>query len=124
MIHRIKVHNLLNGIVFSIVEFLVTVLLIAPFAVYYVLHDKVLYATITIGIILNCLMIVIFGIQQYGNKEKDLGLRHLFHKDVRENISREYPHLRNDTLILVITMLLPFIMFLWVFYELLFGGKR
>ncbi len=42
MINRIKTHNILNGIIFSIVEFAITILIIAPFAIYYVLHGKVL----------------------------------------------------------------------------------
>jgi predicted signal transduction protein with EAL and GGDEF domain len=124
MIRRIKTHNLLNGIIFSIVEFVITDLIIAPFAIYYVLHGKVLYATISIGIILNCLMIVLFGLQQYKNKEKDVGIQHMFNKSVRERISREYPHLSNDTSVLVITMLLPFVMFIWILYELLLKGER
>ena len=124
MINRIKTHNILNGIIFSIVEFVVIDLIIAPFAIYYVLHGKVLYATISVGIILNCLMIVLFGLQQYKNKEKDVGIQHMFNKSVRERISREHPHLINDTSVLVITMLLPFVMFIWVLYELLLKGER
>ena len=124
MINRIKTHNILNGIIFSIVEFVVIDLIIAPFAIYYVLHGKVFYATISVGIILNCLMIVLFGLQQYKNKEKDVGIQHMFNKSVRERISREHPHLSNDTSVLVITMLLPFVMFIWVLYELLLKGER
>jgi len=124
MINRIKTHNILNGIIFSIVEFVVIDLIIAPFAIYYVVHGKVLYATISVGIILNCLMIVLFGLQQYKNKEKDVGIQHMFNKSVRERISREHPHLSNDTSVLVITMLLPFVMFIWVLYELLLKGER
>jgi predicted signal transduction protein with EAL and GGDEF domain len=122
MINRIKAHNLLNGIVFSILEFGITVLIIAPFAIYYVVHGKVLYATIAIGIILNCLMIVAFGLQQYIGKEKDVGIQHMFNKSVRERVSREYPHLSNDTSVLVITLLLPFVLFAWVIGERLFKG--
>ena len=124
MINRIKTHNILNGIIFSIVEFVVIDLIIAPFAIYYVVHGKVFYATISVGIILNCLMIVLFGLQQYKNKEKDVGIQHMFNKSVRERISREHPHLSNDTSVLVITMLLPFVMFIWVLYELLLNGER
>ena len=124
MINRIKTHNILNGIIFSIVEFVVIDLIIAPFAIYYVVHGKVLYATISVGIILNCLMIVLFGLQQYKNKEKDVGIQHMFNKSVRERVNREHPHLSNDTSVLVITMLLPFVMFIWVLYELLLNGER
>ena len=123
MINRIKTHNIINGIIFSTVEFVIAALIVAPFAIYYVFHGNVLYATISIGIILNFLMIVAFGLRQYKNKEKDIGIQHMFNKDVREKISREYPNLSNDTSVLVITMLLPFVMFIWVLYELLFKGE-
>ena len=124
MINRIKTHNILNGIIFSMVEFVIAALIVAPFAIYYVFHGIMLYATISIGIILNFLMIVAFGLRQYKNKEKDIGIQHMFNKTVREKISREYPNLSNDTSVLVITMLLPFVMFIWVVYELLFKGER
>src|SRR5215510_2684018 len=101
MINRIKIHNILNGIIFSIVEFLITAGIIAPFAIYYILHGRALYATIAIGIILNCLTIVAFGVQQHIRKEKDVGIQRMFNKGVREKISREYPHLGNDTSVLV-----------------------
>jgi predicted signal transduction protein with EAL and GGDEF domain len=124
MINRIKTHNILSGIIFSVVEFVITALIIAPFAVYYVVDGRVLYATVAIGIILNCLMIVVFGLQQYKDKEKDVGIQHMLDKSVRERISREYPHLSNETSVLVITLLLPFVLFAWVIGELLFKESQ
>lgn len=44
MISRIKTHNTLNGIIFSIVEFVITALIIAPCAIYYILYGKILYS--------------------------------------------------------------------------------
>jgi hypothetical protein len=119
MINRIKTYNILNGIIFSIVEFVITALIIAPFAIYYIIHGRVLYATVAIGIIFNCLTIVAFGVQQRRRREKDVGIQHTFNKSLREQINREYPHLGNDTWILTTTILLPFVMFIWVVIELL-----
>jgi hypothetical protein len=110
IINRIKTRNILNGIIFSIVELVINAGIITPFAIYYVLPARALYATVAIGIMLNCLTIVAFGVQQYIRKEKDVGIQHMFNKDVREKISHEYPHLSNDISILVIAMLLPFVM--------------
>ena len=124
MINRIKTHNILNGIIFSIAEFVIVVLIIAPFAIYYVIHGRVLYAAVAIGIILNCLLIVTFGLKQYKNKEKDVGIQHMFNRSVRERINREHPHLSSDTFVLVSTMLVPFVMSIWVLYELLFKGEQ
>jgi len=124
MIQRIKTHNILNGILFSMIEFVVAALIVAPFAIYYVLHGRTLYAAIAIGIILNFLVVVAFGLQQYKNKEKDIGIRQLFNKNTRETVGREHPHLGGDTTILVITLLLPFVMVICVLYELLFERRR
>ncbi len=119
MIRRIKTHNLLNGIVFSIVEFLIAALIVAPFAAYYIVLGRFLLAILAIGIILNCLVIVVIGIQQYRRGEKDVGIRHLFNKDIRERVGREYPHLGSDTLVLSVTVLLPFVILFWVVGEML-----
>ena len=64
-----------------------------------------------------------FGLQQRIRKEKDVGIQRMFNKSVRERINQEYPHLGNDTWALTLTILLPFVMFIWVLYELLFEGK-
>lgn len=117
MINRIKTHNILNGIIFSIVKFI-----IALFAIYYVVHTRVLYATIAIGIILNCLMIVMLGLQQYKGKEKMIGLQHMFDRNVWERVNREYPHRSADTSVLDMTLILPFVMSIWVIIELLSNG--
>jgi hypothetical protein len=108
MLRRIRSHNILNGMLFSIFEFGFTALIIAPFAVYYIIHGKLLYATISVGIILNCLTIVMIGLIQLRQGEKDLGLRPLYNKNYREQVARENPHLFGDTMLLVATILLPF----------------
>ncbi len=108
MLRRIRSHNILNGMLFSIFEFALTALIIAPFAAYYILHGKSLYATISVGIILNCLTIVAVGLIQRRRGEKDLGLRRLYNKDCREQVAKENPHLLGDTVLLVATILLPF----------------
>ena len=117
MIRRIKTHNILNGIVFSITEYMIAALIVAPFAVYYIAFGRVLLAVVAVGIILNCLVIAAIGFQQYRRKENDLGIQHMFKKEVRERVDREYPHLGHDTLVLSITVLLPFVILIWVIGE-------
>jgi len=124
MIRRIKSHNLLNGIKFSIAEFAFIALVVAPFAIYYVTHNNILYATISVGIMFNCLTTVAFGLGQFLRKEHDIDLRRVFNKDERERIERENPRLMVDTFIIVVTALLPFVMFIWALYELLLMNKK
>ena len=124
MIRRIKSHNILNGILFSISEFLFTALIIAPFAVYYLTHGKYLYGTIAIGIILNCLTIVVFGLFQFRSKDKDFGLPREYNSSYREQVIRENPKLFRDTMILVATIVLPFLLFILTMTEFMFIGEN
>ena len=120
MIRRIKTHNILNGILFSISEFAVTALVLAPFAAYYLTHRIFLYATIAVGIIFNCLAIVAFGLFQLRSKEKDIGLPRVFEKSYRERVVRENPHLFRDTMLLVASILLPFVLLIGTLFEFIF----
>ena len=124
MIRRIKSHNRLNGIIFIISEFGLTALIIAPFAAYYISHDKFLYAFIVVGIIFNSLTIVAFGLVQYWYKEKDIGFPRVFEKSYREQAIKDNPHLFQDTLILVVAVLLPFVLILITLYELIFKKAK
>ena len=40
MIQIIKTHNLLDGLLFSILEILAMVLVVSPFAIYYLTHER------------------------------------------------------------------------------------
>jgi hypothetical protein len=51
MLRKIKVHNYLNGNIFSLIEFLFTALIVSPFTVYYVIHGRFVFAAVGIGII-------------------------------------------------------------------------
>ncbi len=117
MIQRIKTHNLLNGIKFSIAEFIFIPLVISPFAIYYIAHAQAGYALVSVGIILNCLTIPALGLRQLRNNEKDIGLRAFTDKDERDRIGKEHPHLLLDTLLINVTSLLPFVLFVIVAYE-------
>jgi hypothetical protein len=124
MIRRIKSHNLLNGILFSISEFGFTALIIAPFAFYYISHDKFLYAFIAVGIIFNSLSIVAFGLVQYRYREKDIGFPRVFEKSYREQAIKENPHLFLDTTILVVAILMPFALILITLFELIIKNAK
>lgn len=110
MIERIKIHNYLNGFVFSMIEFLIVGLILMPFTVYYFLHSRFFYGMAGLGIILNSLLISAFAINSLNKKEKDLGLRKLFNPQVRHEMHNKYPNLQRDTYILSALILLPFML--------------
>ncbi len=117
MIQRIKTHNVLNGIKFSIAEFVIIPGVLSPFAIYYVTHAKVEFAFISVGIILNCLTVAAFGLRQLVSKEKGIGLRKLLDKQERDNIAHANPHLLKDTVIITVTALAPYVLIALVTYE-------
>jgi small-conductance mechanosensitive channel len=122
MVERIKAHNKLNGIIFSTLEFALIALVIAPFAAYYVLNAQLLMAAISTGILLNCLVIVAFGLHSWlgGNTEKGaISMRALWrNKTERERLSAEYPNMGGDTTMLVVSLLIPFMLLALTLYEL------
>ncbi len=110
MINKIRLHNYLNGSTFSMIEFLIVILLLLPFMAWYFLHGRLLYGIAALGIILNSAVIVAFAANSLIKKEKDLGLRKLFNRKVRIDISNQYPHMQRDTYVLSISILLPFVL--------------
>jgi len=124
MIQRIKTHNILNGIKFSIAEFLFIPLVIIPFAIYYLTHAQLVYGLVSVGIFLNCLTAAGLGLRQLFDKEKEIGSRGLLDKQEREDIRHANPHLFKDTLIITVTALLPYISLALVIVESLISDKE
>jgi hypothetical protein len=119
VIRRIESHNVLNGVIFSVAEFAITALVLAPFAVYYVTQAEVILALIFVGIILNCLTIVAFGVRQLSHGERGISFLKVLNKQSRADIARAHPDLYRDTFILVMTILVPFAVFALTLRELL-----
>jgi hypothetical protein len=117
MIQRIRDHNRLNGLRFSIGELGLFALVVAPFAVYYLLAARWLLAAIAIGIVANCLTVVILGIQALRRHEASIGYRGLRDPRQREAIARSYPHLQRDTILLTVTALLPYVLAGWTLLD-------
>jgi hypothetical protein len=119
MIKKIKLHNYLNGFVFSMIEFLVLILILMPFMIYYFLHGRLLYGMISFGIVLNAAVIVGFAVNSLIKKEEDLGLRKLFNREIRNKVHEKYPNLQNDTYILTFAILLPFALCLFCLVDVI-----
>ena len=116
----IQRHNRLNGLVFSIVEFVIIALIVGAFATYYVLHGRWVMAVIGWGIVFNCASVVFYGwhqLAQARSGEKSIG-SYYSDKKAREQHRRENPHMLLDTLLFVIAALLPFVMWLAALLDL------
>jgi hypothetical protein len=124
MIRYIKNHNYLNGLLFSFFEYLLVVIIIAPFLVYYLIHGRDLYALIAAGIIFNCLTVSYFALVSILKKEKSVGIVNLYNdRELRKKVGTKYPDLSRQTVILSLTVLIPF----WIFGAVLFDrmlGKK
>lgn len=117
MVERILAHNRLNGLLFSLIEFGLFSLLVAPFAVYYGLHGRWVLFAICVGVICNFLTIVTFAARSLKSGEKSVGHRKLLRREERVEIAKQYPHLMTDTLTLTVTSLLPFVLLVAVRVE-------
>jgi hypothetical protein len=118
LLRMIKTHNYLNGNIFSLMEFLVMSVIIAPFAVYYIFHGPWFYATTAVGIVLNCLTVSFVALQSLLKKEESIGLvKVYFDKDVGKRMRTEYPKMSQETFILCIAVLIPFLLFITSAYD-------
>ena len=124
LLDKIKSHNYLNGLVFSAVEFFLAALVVAPFFIYYITHEKLPYATVSAGLIINFLTITFVALQSLYKKEANLGLSFYFHKEKRRAVSKNYPHLGRDTIVLCIGFLVPYCLFLVVLCESLLSRTK
>jgi hypothetical protein len=118
LLRMIRMHNYINGNIFSLIEFLVMSVVIAPFAVYYIFHGPWLYATIAVGIVLNCLTISFVALQSLIRNEESIGLmKTYFDKDVGKRVRAEYPKMSQETFILCVAVLIPFLLLVASAYD-------
>ena len=116
----IQRHNRLNGLVFSITEFVFIALIVGAFATYYVVHRRWAMAVIGWGIVFNCASVVFYGWRQLTQARSgghSIG-SYYSDKKAREQHRRENPHMLLDTLAFVIAALLPFVMFLAALFDI------
>lgn len=112
MIKRIRLHNYLNGLLFSLVEYLLVAGILLPFFIFYLVHDWAFYSFISGGVIVNCLTVCFFALASIKKREQSIGLlRFSRDKNLRKQIAADHPSLSRDTLILSIAVLIPF----WIF---------
>ena len=119
MVRIIKTHNILNGYILSIVEFVIIAGVVTPFAISYAVHGRLPMVVVSFGIILNCFTVVALAVRQMMDKEPEIGLRRFRDQAERTRIAREYPGLPRQTTILTVTALLPYVLATWTASELI-----
>lgn len=117
MIRRIVEHNKLNGVVFSMVEFLLVAAAATFIAVGFGLNDRWLGVLLAAGTALNCLVVVVFAMAALRRGERGNSLRDLTHANYREALRREHPTMTKDTLTLTGSILLPYLLLVAVAVE-------
>ena len=105
----IRRHNRVNGLWFSLLEFMLIALCIGTFASYYVVHQRVLLALVGIGITLNCIPVILDAVAALRAQRSPGAAGTIWHKAARPQIQRENPHMLRDTLILSMATLIPFV---------------
>jgi len=120
LLERIEVHNRLNGYRFSAAEFAVIAVLVTPFAAYYLVHGRFVAGLIALGIIVNCLPVVVTALASVRRADvRAEGWRGLRDPSVRERVQAEHPHLLLDTLLITSCVLLPFVAAVVVLIEMI-----
>jgi hypothetical protein len=116
----IQRHNRLNGLIFSIVEFVFIALFAGAFAAYYIAHRRWAMALIGSGIVFNCASVVFYGWRQLVDARSGGQAIGSYYSDkkAREQHRRENPHMFFDTLVFVTAALLPFVMLLAVLFDI------
>jgi hypothetical protein len=118
MLKIIREHNRLNGFAFTIAEFVILAAVLLPFVIYFWAHERWWEATIATGIVLNCAAIAVTAARQRSRGERQVGLRAMRDPARREAIAREHPGLAQHTMVLTLSLLVPFLVLGWTLVDL------
>ena len=117
MIRRINEHQKLNGVVFTVVEFLLVAAAACLIALGFWQQGNVLVAILAIGTLVNASLVVGFGIAAWRRGERGERLTRVFSRSGRAEIAAGHPHLGRDTILLTVAALVPFLLGGWVLVE-------
>jgi len=110
LLKKIHDHNYLNGFLFVTIEFVAFISVFLPFTIYYLLNDEIFLAVVGIGLILNFCTVALFSVRSMLRKDTSLGINKLYNKEIRDEIKHNYPTLTKDTIILFMTLIIPFML--------------
>ena len=119
----IREHNYLNGFRFVIGEFAISIIIVLPFTVYYLLNGRIFLGLVGFGVIANFSIYILFSVQSILRNESSIGIGKLFNKKVRAEIRNKFPNLDKLTLILSLATIVPFAMTIIVLFEAIKSDK-
>ena len=108
MIRLIREHNALNGLRFSVIEFLVMAAIVMGFAIYIASTGAIILAIALVGVGANCVVVAAVGIRSLQAGEEDRSLAATFSPSSRARILEEHPYAQRATWALSALTLIPF----------------
>lgn len=108
MIRIIREHNTLNGLRFSVIEFLLMAVLVVGFAAYLAGTGSTVFALALLGVGTNCLLVAAVAIGSLRSGEQDRSLAATFSRSSRDRILRDHPRAQRATWVLTSLTLIPF----------------
>ena len=121
---QIQEHNYLNGYVFVIFEFGIFIIILLPFTLYYLLHEKLWLGIVGLGLITNFIPVMLYALRSFFRKEKSIGINKLFNKKQRDDIEEKFPDLSKDTSIMFAYLIIPFLLTTTLCIQQLISKKR
>jgi len=117
MIGIIREHNILTGYRFVIAEYAIVAGLFGALVAYYLAVGRFLDALTWLGIVVNCILIAALAVCAVRNGGVDFGTLPLRHREFRDRVGREHPHLLGRTLVLITITCVPFLLALVALVE-------
>lgn len=109
MVRTIREHHVLNGLRFSIIEFLVMAALAAVLAGSAIAIRQPLLTVLLVGIVLNCLTVVALSVAWLRAGVPDQPLAATFSPTARARTLRRHPDAQRATWILAAAVLVPYL---------------
>lgn len=104
----IREHNTLNGLRFTVCEFLTIGLLMTGSAAYLALSSHLMLSVVAAGIAANCIPVIVQAVVSLRAGEVDRGWRATFSPFQRAAVLHDHPTAQRDTWILSVATLFPY----------------
>ena len=110
LLAMLREHDGLNGLRFVVVEFVLVTVASLLISLSGILHDRILAAIFGIGIAANAVAVIAIAVAQIRNHDENEGLLKLHSIQFRVRVSQEHPKLGTHTLIVLVSVLMPFLL--------------
>ncbi len=117
MTGRIREHCILNGVAFVVCEFLLVAGGSILIGVGFGLHRAWIGVFLAIGVLLNSMVVVAVGLAMWRSGERGTSMRSVFNARYRAELSRSYPAMMKDTLVIATATLAPYVLMVSVAFE-------